>query len=122
MRWRERLELEGVSDAPGYRLALEGLYNRSNRHVFDLLTNLVVFGTGIFYVLAVSGVIVLRRREPDRPRPYRTWGYPLVPLIFLGVYAWFLTVTFLEQPVESAIGLGVVASGAPAYYLWRARL
>ncbi len=121
MRWRERVELEALSDAPSYRVALEALYNRSNRHVFDLLTNLVVFGTGIFYVLTVAGVIILRRRAPDLPRPYRTWGYPVVPLVFLAVYAWFLSVTFLEQPIESVVGLVVIATGAPAYYLWNRR-
>ena len=118
MRWSERIELESLSDSPSYHLALEALYNRSNRHVFDLLTNLVVFGTGVFYVLTVAGVIILRRRSPHLHRPYRTWGYPFVPLVFLSVYIWFLSVIFLEQPIESLFGLAVIATGAPAYYLW----
>ena len=118
MRWSERVELELLSDSPSYHLALEALYNRSNRHVFDLLTNLVVFGTGAFYVLTVAGVIILRRRSPDLHRPYRTWGYPVVPLVFLSVYVWFLSVIFLEQPIESLFGLAVIATGAPAYFLW----
>ena len=57
---------------------------------FDLLTNCVIFGTSIFYALSVMAVIVLRIRRRDAERPYRTWGYPFVPLAFRSVYAWFL--------------------------------
>ena len=88
------------------------------RDVFDFLTNIVVFGGSIFYVLAVLAVVVLRRRRPELERPYRTLGYPLTPLLFVAAYAWFLPTIFAERPLDSWIGLGVIAAGVPAFFVW----
>src|SRR6185295_11783956 len=62
--------------------------------VFELLTNFVIFAASIFNALGVLAVIQLRRTRPDLPRPYRTWGYPWVPIVFLGAYAWFLQAVY----------------------------
>lgn len=86
--------------------------------VFHFLTRLVVFGGSIFYLLAVFAVIILRRRQPERERPYRTLGYPLPPLIFVASYAFFLPAIFIERPVESWCGLGVIALGIPAFFVF----
>lgn len=88
--------------------------------VFELLTNFVIFAASIFYALTVLAVIVLRYRRPDRARPYRTWGYPLVPAVFLGVYAWFLWQVYAERPFESQSGLLLIALGVPAYFAFAA--
>jgi len=66
-------------------------------------------------------VLVLRRTRPDAPRPYRTWGYPLVPLAFIATSLLFVVNTLVEKPVESGIGLAIVALGVPAYAFWRRR-
>lgn len=87
--------------------------------IFDVLTNLVVFTAGIFYMLSVLAVIVLRYRQPTLHRRYRTWGYPLTPLVFVAVYLWFLSQVYVSNPLESRAGLLVMALGIPVYYLYR---
>ena len=74
-------------------------------------------------LLAVAGVFVLRRREPQRERPYRVWGYPLVPIFFLVLMTAVLVVGFVNRPKPSLIALATVAAGIPAYWLtnWLAR-
>jgi len=89
--------------------------------VFGLLTNLAVFGNSIFYLLAVFAVIILRRRQPARDRPYRTLGYPWPPLIFVLCYACFLPSIFVARPLESGFGLGVIALGIPMFFIWNSR-
>jgi APA family basic amino acid/polyamine antiporter len=64
-------------------------------------------------------VIVLRRTRPDASRPYRTWGYPAVPLLFVLAAAALLVNTLVEKPLESLLGLILVALGIPAYLWWR---
>jgi APA family basic amino acid/polyamine antiporter len=66
-------------------------------------------------------VIVLRRRRPDLPRPYRTWGYPVVPLLFIGACLLLIGNTLVEKPVESLLGTGIVLLGGPAYLIFRLR-
>ena len=73
----------------------------------------------VFYALVTAGIFILRRREPGLPRPYRTWGYPFVPAIFVVVAVVLLANTMLEQRTDSLWGLGLVGSGIPVYYLWR---
>jgi APA family basic amino acid/polyamine antiporter len=80
-----------------------------------------MFGYWIFMGLAVAGVIVMRRKEPNRPRPYRAWGYPLTPILFiLGVV--LLTANSLVKTFwNSFAGLGIIAAGIPIYYFWKSR-
>jgi APA family basic amino acid/polyamine antiporter len=66
-------------------------------------------------------VFVLRRSQPDLPRPYKTWGYPVVPLIFIVTMAAILVNTLFARPVESLAGLGLTLVGIPVYYHWRRR-
>jgi len=89
--------------------------------VFDVLTNLAVFGNSIFYLLAVFAVIILRRRQPSLERPYRTLGYPWPPVIFVISYACFLPSIFVARPMESWFGLGIIILGIPAFYFWLSR-
>ena len=88
--------------------------------IFTLLTNFVIFTASIFYSLAVGAVVVLRYRHPDWERPYRTWAYPLTPVLFLAVYAWFLARVYQSAALESHVGLVLIALGIPAYlaYQW----
>jgi APA family basic amino acid/polyamine antiporter len=82
---------------------------------FDQLTDCVIFASWIFYGLVASSVFVLRRRMGDAVRPYRTPGYPVVPAVFLVVAAWLVVNTLYARPLESAVGLGLVACGMPLY-------
>jgi basic amino acid/polyamine antiporter, APA family len=86
---------------------------------FDVLTNYVIFASSIFYMLTVLGVVILRRKYPDLPRPYRTLGYPVVPLAYAAFYAWFLGEVYLGDPAQANIGLGLIALGIPVYFGWQ---
>jgi APA family basic amino acid/polyamine antiporter len=78
----------------------------------------VIFAEFLFYMLVTAGIFLLRRREPALARPYRTWGYPLVPGIFVILSAALLVNTFVEQRADSLWGLVLMGSGVPAYLLW----
>jgi amino acid transporter len=88
---------------------------------FEELTNLFIFAGWIFYGLAVVALFRMRRTEPDLPRPYRCWGYPWVPGIFVaGALA--LTVNiWIDRPVRCSIGLLLMLAGLPFYRLWNRR-
>jgi len=90
-----------------------------NGTIFDLLTNFVIFSASIFYMLGVLAVLVLRVRRPDAQRPYRTWGYPLTPILFLLVYAWFLVQVYASNAVESRTGVLLIACGVPVYFAYQ---
>jgi APA family basic amino acid/polyamine antiporter len=87
---------------------------------FEQLLTYAVFTGWIFYALGALAVFVLRRREPDAVRPFRVPGYPVTPALFVIAAAALVVNTVATQSLRAAIGLGVVALGAPAFYLWRA--
>ena len=82
---------------------------------FDQLTNYVVFTSWVFYGLNAGSVLILRRRDPDRPRPYRVPGYPVVPILFVVVAAALLVNTVVAAPRDSLIGLGFMALPLPIF-------
>jgi APA family basic amino acid/polyamine antiporter len=86
---------------------------------FEQLLAYVIFVGWIFYALGAAAVIVLRRKRPDAPRPYRVPGYPWTPLLFVAAAVALVINTIVAQPRVAAIGLLVVFSGAPAYLFWR---
>ncbi|MBA3784129.1 MAG: amino acid permease [Acidobacteria bacterium] len=83
---------------------------------FDTLTNYVIFGSWIFYAFVTASVFVFRKKYPDAPRPYKTFGYPVVPILFLLVAGWLLINTILTSPMQSFIGIFLIALGLPVYY------
>jgi amino acid transporter len=102
----------------GWAIALITLsqwWRNENEQLFQILTNYCVFGGSIFYLSAVLAIFVLRVRRPNANRPYRAWGYPLVPAVFIAFYLFFLINLGLGRPQESAIGLGFVAIGVLVY-------
>lgn len=86
---------------------------------FEQLLTYVVFIGWIFYALAAACVFVYRKRQPDISRAYRVPGYPFTPAIFIVTAAVLVINTLVTQPGRAAIGLGIVALGAPAYLLWK---
>jgi len=71
-----------------------------------------------FYALMVLGVLLLRAKRPDLPRPYRMWGYPITPVLFLIVAVAFIANSMIEQPGPSLAAFGLIAAGVPVYFLW----
>jgi APA family basic amino acid/polyamine antiporter len=86
---------------------------------FESILVFAGFTLGLNSFLAVAGVFVLRWRKPDLPRPYRTFAYPLPPLIYLSLTGWTLAYLLLQRPAEAGFGLAVVASGALFYFVTR---
>jgi len=89
---------------------------------FDVLTDLVVFMLLLFNGLAVASVYVLRRSLPDAVRPYRVWGYPAVPTLYLLATAYLMINTLLATPGRALAGVGIVALGLPLYAYYARRL
>ena len=94
-------------------LALSGTY--------DTLTDSVIFSSWLFYGLMTAALFVFRKKMPDAPRPYRAFGYPLIPMIFLLVTAALLVNTFVAAPREALRGVAVLAAGLPFYWYWARR-
>lgn len=83
---------------------------------FDTLTDYAVFAMWIFYALITGSIFIYRRKFPHLERPYRAWGYPVVPVIFLLVAAWLLYRTIVDSPKQSVTGLVLIALGLPVYW------
>jgi APA family basic amino acid/polyamine antiporter len=108
---------------PGRALIFQGILAglMALTGTFEELTNLFIFAAWIFYGLAVIALFRMRRSEPDLPRPYRCWGYPWVPGIFVaGALALTLNIWF-ERPGRSSIGVLLILAGLPFYRHWRER-
>jgi APA family basic amino acid/polyamine antiporter len=88
---------------------------------FEQLFTYVVFASWLFAALAAASVFVLRRRGPDVPRPFRVPGYPLTPVLFIAAAVAIVLNTVVARPVQALIGLGIVATGVPAYFVWKRR-
>ncbi len=86
---------------------------------FDLLSDLVVIAAFAFYGLIVVGVVVLRVKRPELERPYKAFGYPVVPIFFGLFCVVLLIVSFMESPGKGIAGLGLILSGLPFYYYWK---
>lgn len=98
---------------------------------FDMLTDMLIFVAWIFYALSAVSVIILRVREPETLRPYKVWGYPIIPVIFILFSLSFLGVTLYNditmfragetQVINSVFGLVIVATGIPFYFLFKGK-
>jgi APA family basic amino acid/polyamine antiporter len=89
---------------------------------FEELYSLFVFAVWIFFALMAIALILLRLKEPGLPRPYRVWGYPWTPLIFLSAAVALTVNLWMIRPVRSSLGLAVILSGIPFYYRWKKRI
>jgi APA family basic amino acid/polyamine antiporter len=86
---------------------------------FEQLLTYVIFVAIILWITAAFSVFTLRKKFPHLPRPYKTWGYPVVPAIFIIASLGILLNTLLEEPMESLAGLGIIFIGIPVYYYWK---
>jgi APA family basic amino acid/polyamine antiporter len=94
-------------------LALSGSYDR--------LTDYAIFALTLFYALVAASVFIFRRRLPDAERPYRTWGYPVVPILFLIGTTWLIFMTIWNSPQQTGVGLGLILLGVPVYLIIKSR-
>lgn len=127
---RDRMFFKGVaairedSRAPGNAILLQGAV----ASVFALsgsyqqIITYVAFINHLFLTLIVASVILLRRRQPDLPRPYRAWGYPVTPMIFILISIVFLIGVLQSRFYESMVGVVIMMTGLPFYLYFRSRL
>lgn len=85
---------------------------------YESLLDYAMIAMWFFYGLTVAGVIILRRTHPELERPYRMWGYPVTPVLFIVITVWFLVNMLVTRPIPSLAGLLLTASGVPVYWLW----
>lgn len=97
--------------------ALAILYVMQNS--FAQLADRFVLGTWPFYALAVAGVFILRRKRPDMPRPYKTFGYPVTPALFLLASVGMMANAIITHPKDNAVTFGIILAGIPVYGAWR---
>jgi len=92
-------------------LVFSGSYNN--------LLEFVIFAVLVFYVLTVAGLFILRRTRPDAERPYKAFGYPVLPGLYVFLSAAIMLNLLIVKPMYTWPGLGIVLSGIPAFYIWR---
>jgi APA family basic amino acid/polyamine antiporter len=98
-----------------------GTHEVSYGNVYNQLLEYIVSADLVFYLLMVVAVVLLRGKNPDAERPYRTWGYPMVPIVSILLSALLLIDLTWLAPATSGIGIVIVLSGVPVYFAWRAR-
>jgi basic amino acid/polyamine antiporter, APA family len=125
---RERLFFTGIgklnkNNVPGNSLLWQGLWASVLvlSGTFDQLTDMVIFAVFIFYGATTLGVFILRRKMPDAHRPYKVWGYPVVPAIFILFCIGLIFNTILARPREAAIGMILILTGIPVYFFLQRR-
>jgi APA family basic amino acid/polyamine antiporter len=108
------------SGVPVYGLVLQGAWSAvlALSGTYSDLLDYVIFAAMLFYVLTIVGIFVLRRRAPDIERPYRAWGYPVVPALYVLAALTMMGVLLVYKPLYTWPGLGIVALGLPVYFVW----
>ncbi len=106
------------SNAPGNSLIWQGAWASVLvlSGTFDQLTDMIIFAVFFFYGATSLGVFILRRKMPDAPRPYKVWGYPIVPALFIIFCMILFCNTIVTRPREAMIGLTLIFSGVPVYW------
>jgi basic amino acid/polyamine antiporter, APA family len=94
-------------------LCLSGTYGQ--------LLDYTVFSVLIFYILTILGVFILRKKQPDTPRPYKAFGYPIIPAIYLLFAATLCINLLIFKPLASGAGLLIIALGIPVFYIWNSK-
>jgi len=127
---RDKLFFRKVSEVhprfrtPGFALLIQAVWASvlTLSGSFEQLFTFAMFIAIIFWITAAAAVFTLRKKYPELSRPYKTWGYPIVPVVFIIASFGILINTLIEKPVESLAGLGFTALGIPVYFYWRRKI
>jgi basic amino acid/polyamine antiporter, APA family len=117
-------EVHPRHQTPGFALIAQGVWAAVLliSGSYESLLDYAMFAIWLSYGFMVAGVIVLRIKRPGLDRPYRMWGYPVTPILFLLITAWFLGNMIVTRPVPSLAGLGLILTGVPIYFFWARQL
>lgn len=121
--FRAACRVDARRHTPSGALLLQGVWSSvlALSGSYDRLLTYVTFASLAFNALTVVGLFVLRHTREDAPRPYRTWGYPVTPTLYLLGAVFFLVYIFIGDPLDSLAGMALVALGLPAHALFRRR-
>ena len=118
---------------PGTALVLQGIWvvilillrtrkaDGSYGNLYSNLLDYVVFAVLLFYVLTIGGIFLLRRKRPEAERPYKAFGYPVLPLLYIVAATGIMVVLLLYQTQTAGMGMAIVLLGVPVYWLWSRR-
>jgi len=114
-------EINPVSNTPNPALWMQGAWAclLVLSGSFDQLTDMLIFAAFFFYGATAFGVFIMRRREPNAERPYKVWGYPVVPALFVLFCIALIIITCNTHPREAGLGTLLMLTGVPLYFYWR---
>ncbi len=119
--FRRAGEVDAVHHAPVFSLGVQcvwaSLLTLTGR--YNDLLDYVIFAVLLFYILTIAGLFVLRRTRPDLDRPYRAFGYPVLPAAYIGAAGLIEVLLLLYKPNYTWPGLIIVLLGLPVYLVWR---
>jgi APA family basic amino acid/polyamine antiporter len=106
---------------PGFSLILQSIWAclLALTGTFEQLFTFAMFAGILFWVLAAAAIFTLRKNRPNLPRPYKAWGYPVVPMVFIIALSGILLNTLIRRPIESLAGVALMVVGIPVYYFWK---
>ncbi len=118
--FKSAAHIDPVSNTPNAAIWIQGVWAclLILSGSFDQLTDMLIFAAFLFYGATALGVFIMRVREPRAERPYRVWGYPIVPAVFILFCIGLVVNTIVSQPREAGIGLALILSGVPFYWYW----
>jgi basic amino acid/polyamine antiporter, APA family len=119
--FRRFAEIHPRYQTPGFAILAQGAWATVLilSGSYEALIDYAMFAIWLSYAVMIAGVLVLRRTQPNLPRPYKMWGYPVTPLLFLAVATWFLGNMLVTRPGPSFAGVALIAAGVPVYFYWR---
>jgi APA family basic amino acid/polyamine antiporter len=118
--FRKVAELHPRFGTPGYSILIQGAWSAilAVSGSYEMLITYALFAMWTFHGMAAFSVMILRRRYPERARPYRMWGYPVTAVLFVLFALWFVINTLLTRPVSSSVSAAIMAAGLAAYFVW----
>lgn len=116
-----KMKEDNKNGVPGFALWIQfiwaALLTLSGK--YGPLLDYVMFGVMLFYILTIAGIFILRRTRPDAERPYRAFGYPIIPIVYIIFAALFCINLLYAKPENSIPGLIIILAGIPVYFIWR---
>jgi APA family basic amino acid/polyamine antiporter len=121
--FRKAAELDPKTHAPVFALVLQCVWSvlLTMSGSYNDLLDYVIFAVLLFYILTIAGLFVLRRTRPDLDRPYRAFGYPVLPALYIAAAGLIEVLLLLYKPNYTWPGLIIVLLGLPVYYIWRGK-
>ena len=121
--FRRFADVQPSYQTPGFAIVAQALWSAVLlvSGSYESLLDYSMFAIWLSFLLMVAGVIVLRIKQPRAARPYKMWGYPVTPALFVAVTAWFLVNMLKTRPVPSLAALLLIVAGIPVYFVWARR-